>query len=96
MYICKFDENEQMTSFEFTDGTRDMLGYDGLDDLPNEFDSWVKTLIPEERDLLVKLFWDTVKIHRELPDISHAEYRMMKKDGSIIWVTGAGEFIRNR
>ncbi|MCQ2082731.1 MAG: sensor domain-containing diguanylate cyclase [Lachnospiraceae bacterium] len=94
MYICKFDENEQMTSFEFTDGTRDMLGYDGLDDLPNEFDSWIKTLIPEERDLLVKLFWDTVKIHRELPDISHAEYRMMKKDGSIIWVTGAGEFIR--
>lgn len=94
MYICKFDENEQMTSFEFTDGTREMLGYDGLDDLPNEFESWIKTLIPEERDLLVKLFWDSVKIHRELPDISHAEYRMMKKDGSIIWVTGAGEFIR--
>ena len=94
MYICKFDENEQMTSFEFTDGTREMLGYDGLDDLPNEFESWIKTLIPEERELLVKLFWDSVKIHRELPDISHAEYRMMKKDGSIIWVTGAGEFIR--
>lgn len=94
MYIAKFDENEQMTSFEFTDGTREMLGYDGLEDLPNEFDSWVKILIPEERDTIVKLFWDTVKIHRELPDISHAEYRMMKKDGSIIWVTGAGEFIR--
>ena len=94
MYIARFDENEQMTSFEFTDGTREMLGYEGLDDLPNEFDSWIKTLIPEERDLLVKLFWDSVKIHRELPDISHAEYRMMKKDGSIIWVTGAGEFIR--
>lgn len=94
MYIARFDENEQMISFEFTDGTREMLGYDGLDDLPNEFDSWIKTLIPEERDSLVKLFWDSVKIHRELPDISHAEYRMMKKDGSIIWVTGAGEFIR--
>lgn len=94
MYIARFDENEQMISFEFTDGTRKMLGYDGLDDLPNEFDSWIKTLIPEERDVLVKLFWDTVKIHRELPDITHAEYRMMKKDGSIIWVTGAGEFVR--
>lgn len=94
MYIARFDENEELLSFEFTDGTRKMLGYDGLEDLPNEFDSWVKTLIPEERDILVKLFWDTVKIHRELPDISHAEYRMMKKDGSIIWVTGAGEFVR--
>lgn len=94
MYIARFDENEELISFEFTDGTRKMLGYDGLDDLPNEFDSWVKTLIPEEKESMVKLFWDTVKIHRELPDITHAEYRMMKKDGSIIWVTGAGEFIR--
>lgn len=59
MYIAKFDENEEMVSFEFTDGTRKMLGYDGLDDLPNEFDSWIKTLIPEERETLVKLFWVT-------------------------------------
>ena len=94
MYICRFDENENMTSFEFTDGTRKMLGYDGLEDLPNEFDSWIKTLVPEEKDILVKLFWDSVKNHRELPDISHATYRMRKKDGSLIWVTGAGRFVR--
>ena len=56
MYICSFDENEQMISFEFTDGTRRMLGYDGLEDLPDEFDSWVRTLVPEEKDILVKLF----------------------------------------
>lgn len=94
MYICTFDRDENMLSFEFTDGTRRMLGYDGLEDLPNEFDSWVKTLLPEERDAIVPIFWQTVKRHRELPDISHAEYRMMKKDGSIIWVTGAGKFVR--
>ena len=93
MYICRFDEKEQMISFEFTDGTRRMLGYDGLDDLPNEFDSWIKTLVPEEKDILVKLFWDSVKNHRKLPDISHATYRMKKKDGSLIWVTGAGRFV---
>ena len=94
MYICRFDENEELVSFEFTDGTRRMLGYDGVDDLPNEFDSWVKTLVPEERDVLVKLFWDSAKNHRTLPDISHATYRMQKKDGSLIWVTGAGRFVR--
>ena len=94
MYICRFDENEQMVSFEFTDGTRKMLGYDGLEDLPNEFDSWTRTLVPEEKDILVKLFWDSVKNHRTLPDISHATYRMRKKDGSLIWVTGAGRFVR--
>ena len=94
MYICSFDENEQMISFEFTDGTRRMLGYDGLEDLPDEFDSWVRTLVPEEKDILVKLFWDSVKNHRTLPDISHATYRMRKKDGSLIWVTGAGRFVR--
>ena len=96
MYICRFDENEQMTSFKFTDGTRRMLGYDGLDDLPDEFDSWIKTLVPEEKDILVKLFWDSVKNHRTLPDISHATYRMRKKDKSLIWVTGAGRFVRRR
>ena len=94
MYICRFDEKEQMVSFEFTDGTRRMLGYDGLDDLPNEFDSWIKTLVPEEKDILVKLFWDSVKNHRTLPAISHATYRMRRKDGSLIWVTGAGRFVR--
>ncbi len=94
MYFCTFDREENMLSFEFNEETRQMLGYDGLEDLPNEFDSWVKTLVPEERDAVVKLFWDSVRIHRELPDITHATYRMQKKDGSIIWVTGAGRFIR--
>ena len=94
MYFCTFDRDENMLSFEFNDETRQMLGYDGLEDLPNEFDSWVKTLVPEERDGIVKLFWDSVRIHRELPDITHATYCMQKKDGSIIWVTGAGRFIR--
>ncbi|MCR5650350.1 MAG: sensor domain-containing diguanylate cyclase [Lachnospiraceae bacterium] len=94
MYICTFDRNENMLSFVFNEETRQMLGYDGLEDLPDEFDSWVKTLVPEERDGIVKLFWDSVRIHRELPDITHATYRMQKKDGSIIWVTGAGRFIR--
>ena len=94
MYFCTFDRDENMLGFEFNDETRQMLGYDGLEDLPNEFDSWVKTLVPEERDAIVKLFWDSVRIHRNLPDITHATYRMQKKDGSIIWVTGAGRFIR--
>ncbi len=94
MYFCTFDREENLLTFEFNEETRQMLGYDGLDDLPNEFDSWVKTLVPEERDAIVKLFWDSVRIHRDLPDITHATYRMQKKDGSIIWVTGAGRFIR--
>ena len=94
MYFCTFDRDEKMIGFEFNDETRQMLGYDGLEDLPNEFDSWVKTLVPEEKDAIVKLFWDSVRIHRELPNITHATYRMQKKDGSIIWVTGAGRFIR--
>ena len=94
MYFCTFDRDEKMQSFEFNDETRQMLGYDGLEDLPNEFESWVKTLVPEERDGIVKLFWDSVRIHRDLPDITHATFRMQKKDGSIIWVTGAGRFVR--
>ena len=72
MYFCTFDRSENMLGFEFNDETRQMLGYDGLEDLPNEFDSWVKTLVPEERDAIVKLFWDSVRIHRDLPDITHA------------------------
>ena len=94
MYFCTFDRDEKMLSFEFNDETRQMLGYEGLEDLPNEFESWVKTLVPEEKEGIVKLFWDSVRIHRDLPDITHATYRMQKKDGSIIWVTGAGRFIR--
>ena len=94
MYFCTFDRDENLLGFEFNDETRQMLGYDGLEDLPDEFESWVKTLVPEERDSIVKLFWDSVRIHRELPDITHATYRMQRKDGSIIWVTGAGRFIR--
>ena len=94
MYFCTFDRDENMLSFEFNDETRKMLGYEGLRDLPNVFSSWVRTLVPEERDGIVKLFWDSIRMHRELPDITHATYRMQRKDGSIIWVTGAGRFVR--
>lgn len=38
MYFCTFDRDENMLGFEFNDETRQMLGYDGLEDLPNEFD----------------------------------------------------------
>lgn len=94
MFFCTFDRDENLLSFEFNDETRKMLGYDGVEDLPDEFDSWVKTLVPEERDAIVKLFWDSIHVHRELPEITHATYRMLKKDGTIIWITGAGRFIR--
>jgi diguanylate cyclase (GGDEF)-like protein/PAS domain S-box-containing protein len=94
LFFCSFDHNEKMTSFEFSDETRQMLGYSGLEDLPNSFDSWVKVLVPEEKEELVKLFWDSIAIHHDLPDITHATFRMRKKNGDIIWVTGAGRFIR--
>lgn len=93
MYIARFDENEQMTGFSFTDEMREMLGYDGLGDLPDEFESWLKALVPEDRESMEARFWNAVKHHREQQGISHVEFRMMKKDGSIIWVACAGEFI---
>lgn len=94
MFIMHLDENEKMTSFVFTDETRRMLGYDGLEDLPNEFESWTKTLLPGDRETRVPAFWELVKRQRELPEISYAVYPMMRKDGKIIWVSGAGRFIR--
>ena len=72
MYFCTFDRDENMLSFEFNEETRQMLGYDGLEDLPNEFDSWVKTLVPEEREAIGKVFNFSIFI-----DVNDMSYRMI-------------------
>ena len=81
MYFCTFDRDENMLSFEFNEETRQMLGYDGLEDLPNEFESWVKATI--ERRINKK---EGLRIHetRNAPSSTYtSSYQREKSSGNL-------------
>ncbi len=72
---------------------RNILGYTGENDFPNVFNSWANSIHPEDAGLVVEAFG------KHLMDVTgqtpyDMEYRMVKKDGSTIWVHVIGETIR--
>ncbi len=72
---------------------RNLLGYSDEHDFPNVFNSWANSIHPEDAGLVVEAFG------KHLMDVTgqtpyDMEYRMVKKDGSTIWVHVIGETIR--
>ncbi len=72
---------------------RRLLGYKDEKDFPNLFSSWANSIHPEDAEMVVDVFG------KHLMDPTgktpyDVENRMVKKDGSSIWVRVKGETIR--
>ncbi len=77
----------------YSNQLRRLLGYSDEKDFPNLFNSWSKSIYPDDAEMVVDVFG------KHLMDPTgqtpyDVENRMVKKDGSIIWVRVKGETIR--
>ena len=59
-WYATFNENAEMTSCILSDSFRKMIGYESEEEFPNLLESWSERLHPEDRDRVLKEFWDTV------------------------------------
>ncbi len=77
----------------YSNQLRRLLGYSDENDFPNLFSSWANSIHPDDAEMVVDVFG------KHLMDLSgntpyDLEYKMVKKDGSSIWVRVKGETIR--
>ncbi len=82
-------ENELWYSHQL----RKILGYKDENDFPNLFSSWSNSIHPDDAEMVVDAFGKHL-MDRSGNTPYNLEYRMVKKDGSTIWVKVVGKTIR--
>ncbi len=70
-----------------------MLGYESAEDFPNRIESWSDLLYPEDKECVLKEYWDTVKDYtgEKTYDV---EYRLITKHAGLRWFHAAGRLSR--
>lgn len=87
-----FDEQGNLTTSNWSDRFRDLLGYSILE-LPNTFKAWTDLIHLEDKKDVLDHFWDVVN------DFSgektyNVEYRMLTKNNGFRWYRATGRMIR--
>lgn len=92
-WSMEFDENAEMISCTWTDTFRRMLGYESEEDFPNRLESWSDLLHEDDKERVIKHYWDTVKDYtgEKTYDV---EYRLITKNAGWRWFHAAGRLSR--
>lgn len=94
MWSMDFDKNNNITSVYWSDEFRHMLGYESEEDFPSVTDSWKNAIHTEDRDEILKTFYEALRD----PSIKEPKYdfdfRMINKSGEYRWYHVAGRVSR--
>ncbi len=89
-WTMDFDETGAMTRVNWSDEFRRMLGYHNSEDFPDTLESWSDLLHPDDRELVLKEFNETIADYagKKTYDV---EYRLLTKDRSYRWYRAVGK-----
>ncbi len=93
MKVVKGDPMNPNNTLWYSNQLRKLLGYEDENDFPNLFNSWSNSIHPDDAQMVVEAFG------KHLMDPTgqtpyDVENRMVKKDGSTIWVRVKGKTVR--
>ncbi len=92
-WTIEFNEDGQIEKCIWSKPFREMLGFYSEEEFPNKLESWSDLLHPEDKDSVIKAFWDAVKDYSG-KTIYDVEYRLMTKNEGYRWYHAAGNLIR--
>ena len=92
-WSMEFDEHAQMLSCTWSSAFRNMLGYESEADFPDKLESWSDLLHEEDRERIMKEYWDTVRDYtgEKTYDV---EYRLLTRQNGWRWFHAAGRLSR--
>ena len=90
MWSMDFDENGVMIKVTWSQAFRYMIGFQDLQDFPDELESWSDRLHPEDKDATLEAYWAAVAGTNEYD----VEYRLLTKEGIYKWFRATGEVAR--
>lgn len=88
-----YDEQGKMTSCQWSDKMRHMLGFTSEEDFPNLFEVWMNRLHPEDREYTLREYRDTVQDYSNQKTFD-VEYRLRNKDEEYHWFRATGSLSR--
>ena len=93
LWSMEFNEQAEMISCTWTDVFRKMLGYENENDFPNRLESWSDLLHEEDKERIIKEYWDTVMDYtgEKTYDV---EYRLLTRHAGWRWFHSAGRLSR--
>ncbi|MEY8338785.1 response regulator [Lachnospiraceae bacterium 62-35] len=93
LWSMEFNENAEMISCTWTDVFRNMLGYESEKDFPNKLESWSDLLHTEDKERIIKEYWDTVRDYTG-EKTYNVIYRLLTKHAGWRWFHAAGRLSR--
>ncbi|MDO4197827.1 MAG: response regulator [Erysipelotrichaceae bacterium] len=93
MWGMSFNEKGEMVGVYWSDEFRKMLGFKDKNDFPDELESWSDRLHPEDKESVLKEFYDTINDYtgNKTYDV---KYRLMNNYGRYHWYHAAGRLSR--
>ncbi len=88
-----FNEKGELISCTWSDTFRKMLGYEGEEDFPNRLESWSDLLHAEDREQVLKCYWNTVKDYADKMSYD-VEYRLLTRHCGWRWFHAVGRLSR--
>ncbi|MDE6845813.1 MAG: PAS domain-containing protein, partial [Lachnospiraceae bacterium] len=92
-WSMEFDERGEIVSCIWTDMFRKMLGYRDETDFPNELESWSNLLHEEDKEYVMKEYWDTVRDYTG-EKTYNVKYRLLTRNAGWRWFHAAGRLSR--
>ena len=93
-WAVNFAPDGTVTSVQWGDGFRRMLGYTGINDFPDEMDSFLRGIYPEDRGIFPGVITADSLDEKILNDEGY-EFRFCRKDGTVRWYRAMGRLTRN-
>ncbi len=92
-WYMDFDRHGQISSVSWSDTFRHMLGYQNEEDFPNRLESWSDLLHPDDKERVLKNYYDAVNDYTGKTDYD-VEYRLKTKNNGWRWFHAMGQLTR--
>ncbi len=94
LWLMELDEKLQVSRVRWSDDLRRMIGFNSEVDFPNSLDPWMERIYPDDKDYVLKSFFDCIADKR-----GHTEYdvtyRFKIKSNEYKWFRASGRIIKN-
>ena len=93
-WMINFTPDGSVASVQWGDGFRRLMGYTDLHDFPNELESFLRGIHPEDRDIFTRGLTAGI-FDEDTMRTAGYEFRYFKKDGSVRWFRSKGMLSRD-
>ena len=93
-WVINYSKDGSVASVQWGDGFRRLMGYSDQKDFPNELESFMRGLFPEDRDTVIDDL-STGIFEKKVMSATGYDFRFCKKDGRVRWFRSKGILSRD-